>query len=156
MCCRVSVGEAATGVGLFELLDRDLLETATSARNAPRPPPLHQEEFFSFLNSDGACPPPLCPNNSCHLFESAQRCQHATCFILGAISSEPYAHAYRDTQIFYCYAEGRYCVHFVSVICQHGGCHRFTLPAMVAPIHLGAGTLPWIGHGLLCPPVWVD
>jgi hypothetical protein len=50
----VSVGEAATAVGLFELLDRDLLETATSARNAPRPPPLHHEEFCSFLSSEGA------------------------------------------------------------------------------------------------------
>ncbi|KAK9918155.1 hypothetical protein WJX75_001762 [Coccomyxa subellipsoidea] len=50
---RVSVGEAATAVGAFELLDRDLLESATSTRNAPRPPPMHHEEFCSFLGSDG-------------------------------------------------------------------------------------------------------
>ncbi len=60
MRCRVSVGQASTGVGLFELLDRNLLETATSARNAPRPPPLHQEEFCSFLNSDGVRAPAQC------------------------------------------------------------------------------------------------
>ncbi len=51
---RVSFGEAATAVGAFELLDRDLLESATSVRNAPRPPPMHHEEFCSFLGSDGA------------------------------------------------------------------------------------------------------
>lgn len=51
---RLSSGEAATGVGVFELLDRDLLESATSAtRNAPRPPPLAQEEWLSFLNPEG-------------------------------------------------------------------------------------------------------
>ena len=51
---RLSSGEAATGVGVFELLDRDLLESATSvARNAPRPPPLNQEEWLSFLNPEG-------------------------------------------------------------------------------------------------------
>jgi hypothetical protein len=59
---RVSVGEAATAVGAFELLDRDLLESATSVRNAPRPPPLHHEEFCSFLSSDGA---PLCCRLAC-------------------------------------------------------------------------------------------
>ncbi len=41
-------------MGVFELLDRDLLESATSARNAPRPPPLNQEEWLSFLNTEGA------------------------------------------------------------------------------------------------------
>ena len=51
---RLSSGEAATSVGVFELLDRDLLESATSARNAPRPPPLNQEEWLSFLNTEGA------------------------------------------------------------------------------------------------------
>ena len=51
---RLSSGEAATSVGVFELLDRDLLESATSsARNAPRPPPLNQEEWLSFLNPEG-------------------------------------------------------------------------------------------------------
>ena len=40
-------------MGVFELLDRDLLESATSARNAPRPPPLNQEEWLSFLNTEG-------------------------------------------------------------------------------------------------------
>ncbi|BDA49286.1 TBC1 domain family member 15 [Coccomyxa sp. Obi] len=50
---RVSVGEAATAVGAFELLDRDMLESATSVRNAPRPPPMHHEEFCSFLGPDG-------------------------------------------------------------------------------------------------------
>ena len=54
---RLSSGEAATGVGVFELLDRDLLESATSARNAPRPPPLNQEEWLSFLNTEGALRP---------------------------------------------------------------------------------------------------
>ena len=50
---RLSSGEANTGVGVFELLDRDLLESATCARNAPRPPPLNQEEWLSFLNTEG-------------------------------------------------------------------------------------------------------
>ena len=51
---RLSSGEADTSVGVFELLDKDLLESATSARNAPRPPPLNQEEWLSFLNTEGA------------------------------------------------------------------------------------------------------
>jgi hypothetical protein len=50
---RLSSGEATTSVGVFELLDRDLLESATCARNAPRPPPLNQEEWLSFLNTEG-------------------------------------------------------------------------------------------------------
>ena len=58
MHAQVSVGEAATSVGTFELLDRGLLEAAVAsggARNcSPRPPPLHHEEFCSFLGADGA------------------------------------------------------------------------------------------------------
>jgi hypothetical protein len=54
------VGEAATSVGAFELLDRTLLDAATAGgRNpSPRPPPLAQEEFCSFLGAEGArvCP----------------------------------------------------------------------------------------------------
>ena len=53
---RLSSGEATTSVGVFELLDRDLLESATCARNAPRPPPLNQEEWLSFLNTEGEQP----------------------------------------------------------------------------------------------------
>ncbi len=49
-------------MGVFELLDKDLLESATSARNAPRPPPLNQEEWLSFLNTEGVL---LCSSTQC-------------------------------------------------------------------------------------------
>ena len=72
---RVSVGEAATAVGAFELLDRDMLESATSVRNAPRPPPMHHEEFCSFLGPDGVL---LLCTPACHILQHA--CPHACTF----------------------------------------------------------------------------
>ena len=75
---RLSSGEADTSVGVFELLDKDLLESATSARNAPRPPPLNQEEWLSFLNTEGALllTPRVTPHSGLSSIQYSARSQY--------------------------------------------------------------------------------
>lgn len=52
--------EAATSVGVFEMIDRSDAPTLARARSGVRPPPISAHEFESFFSLDGALPfPPL-------------------------------------------------------------------------------------------------
>ena len=45
--------KAETAVGLFEMVDRSESDSMSSGASQPCPPPLTQEEWFTFLDSSG-------------------------------------------------------------------------------------------------------
>lgn len=57
--------EAATSVGVFEMIDRSDAPTLARARSGVRPPPISAHEFESFFSLDGA--PPFPPLQEAHL-----------------------------------------------------------------------------------------
>ena len=46
-------GEAATSVGVFELVDRSGASLGVDGADRPRPPPLSADEWASFMNAEG-------------------------------------------------------------------------------------------------------